>query len=116
VIELGMPFTDPMADGPSIQGAALRALDNGMTLKGTLKIAKTFRANHPDTPLVLMGYANPVHHMGYAAFAKAAADAGVDGLICVDLPPEEDTSCAKPSRRKTSPSSGWPHPPRMMSV
>ena len=90
VIELGMPFTDPMADGPAIQAAALRALENGMTLKGTLALAKTFRANHPDTPLVLMGYANPVHHFGFANFAKAAADAGVDGLICVDLPPEED--------------------------
>lgn len=91
IIELGMPFTDPMADGPAIQAAALRALDNGMTLKGTLALAKTFREKHPDTPLVLMGYANPVHHFGYANFAKAAADAGVDGLICVDLPPEEDT-------------------------
>lgn len=90
VIELGIPFTDPMADGPAIQAAALRSLEGGMTLKGTLALAKTFREKHPETPLVLMGYANPVHHFGYAAFAKAAADAGVDGLICVDLPPEED--------------------------
>lgn len=90
VIELGMPFTDPMADGPSIQAAALRALDGGMTVKGTLALAKAFRARHPGTPLVLMGYANPIHHFGYANFAKAASDAGVDGLICVDLPPEED--------------------------
>jgi len=91
VIELGMPFTDPMADGPTIEAAALRALDNGMTLKGTLALATAFRANHPDTPLVLMGYANPIHHFGYDDFAKAAAEACVDGLICVDLPPEEDT-------------------------
>lgn len=91
VIELGMPFTDPMADGPAIQAAALRALDNGMTLKGTLVLARQFRVNHPDIPLVLMGYANPIHHMGYQAFAKSAAEAGVDGLICVDLPPEEDS-------------------------
>ncbi|WP_421789949.1 tryptophan synthase subunit alpha [Hyphobacterium sp.] len=91
VIELGMPFTDPMADGPAIQAAALRSLENGMTLNGTLALAKQFRAKHPDTPLVLMGYANPIHHMGFKAFALAASDAGVDGLICVDLPPEEDT-------------------------
>ncbi len=91
IIELGMPFTDPMADGPAIQAAALRALDNGMTLKGTLELTKAFREKHPDTSLVLMGYANPIHHFGFANFAKAAAAAGVDGLICVDLPPEEDT-------------------------
>ncbi|WP_420434673.1 tryptophan synthase subunit alpha [Hyphobacterium sp.] len=91
VIELGMPFTDPMADGPAIQAAALRALDKGMTLKGTLALARAFREKHPDTPLVLMGYANPVHHFGFANFARAAAEAGIDGLICVDLPPEEDT-------------------------
>ena len=90
VIELGMPFTDPMADGPAIQAAAQRALENGMTVKGTLALAKAFRANHPETPLVLMGYANPIHHYGWEAFARDASDAGVDGLICVDLPPEED--------------------------
>ena len=90
VIELGLPFTDPMADGPSIQAAAQRALDNGMTVKGTLSFAKAFRAKHADTPLVLMGYANPIHHYGWDAFARDASDAGVDGLICVDLPPEED--------------------------
>ncbi|MEE2565211.1 tryptophan synthase subunit alpha [Hyphobacterium marinum] len=90
VIELGMPFTDPMADGPAIQAAANRALESGMTVKGTLSLAKSFRSNHPDTPLVLMGYANPIHHYGWDAFARDASDAGVDGLICVDLPPEED--------------------------
>lgn len=90
VIELGMPFTDPMADGPSIQASALRALEAGMTLKGTLAQAAEFRKRDKDTPIVLMGYANPIHHMGWQAFAKAAAKAGVDGLICVDVPPEED--------------------------
>ena len=90
VIELGMPFTDPMADGPAIQASALRALEAGMTLKGTLAQAAAFRKHDKDTPIVLMGYANPIHHMGWEAFAKAAAKAGVDGLICVDVPPEED--------------------------
>ena len=90
VIELGMPFTDPMADGPAIQASALRALKAGMTLKGTLAQAAAFRKHDKDTPIVLMGYANPIHHMGWEAFAKAAAKAGVDGLICVDVPPEED--------------------------
>ena len=91
VIELGMPFTDPMADGASIQAAALRALEAGMTLKGTLDQAAIFRKGDKDTPIVLMGYANPIHHMGWDKFAKAAGKAGVDGLICVDIPPEEDT-------------------------
>ena len=90
VIELGMPFTDPMADGASIQAAALRSLDAGMTLKGTLKQVRDFRKHDKTTPIVLMGYANPIHSMGWEAFAKAAGKAGVDGLICVDLPPEED--------------------------
>lgn len=91
VIELGMPFTDPMADGPSIQASALRALEAGMTLDGTLDQAKQFRKQNQTTPVVLMGYANPIHHMGFEYFAKQAAKAGVDGLICVDIPPEEDT-------------------------
>jgi len=90
VIELGMPFTDPMADGASIQAAALRSLDAGMTLSGTLKQAREFRKDDHVTPIVLMGYANPIHHMGWEAFAKQAAQSGVDGLICVDIPPEED--------------------------
>ncbi|MEO1304049.1 MAG: tryptophan synthase subunit alpha [Pseudomonadota bacterium] len=90
VIELGAPFTDPMADGPAIQKAALRALANKTTLTDVLALAKRFREDDQDTPLILMGYANPVHTLGYGAFAAAAADAGIDGTILVDLPPEED--------------------------
>lgn len=90
VIELGAPFTDPMADGPAIQKAALRALANKTSLTDVLRLAKRFRKDDPDTPLILMGYANPVHTLGYEAFAAAAADAGIDGTILVDLPPEED--------------------------
>lgn len=90
VIELGAPFTDPMADGPAIQKAGLRALANKTTLSDVLALAKRFRAEDQDTPLILMGYANPVHSMGYDVFAAAAADAGIDGTILVDLPPEED--------------------------
>ena len=90
VIELGAPFTDPMADGPAIQKAALRALANKTTLRDVLALAKRFRASDPDTPVIIMGYTNPVHSMGYAAFAAAAAEAGIDGTILVDLPPEED--------------------------
>ena len=90
VIELGAPFTDPMADGPAIQKAALRALANKTTLKDVLALAKRFREDDQDTPLILMGYANPVHTLGYETFAEAAAQAGIDGTILVDLPPEED--------------------------
>jgi tryptophan synthase alpha chain len=90
IIELGAPFTDPMADGPAIQKAALRALAAGANLNSTLEIARRFRAGNQTTPLVLMGYANPLHHMGYAKFAAAASAAGIDGVITVDLPPEED--------------------------
>jgi tryptophan synthase alpha chain len=89
-IELGAPFTDPMADGPAIQKAALRALANKTSLSDVLALAKRFRENDQETPLIMMGYANPVHKMGYEAFAAAAADAGIDGTILVDLPPEED--------------------------
>ena len=89
VIELGMPFTDPMADGPSIQAGSLRALKAGMTLKGTLEIARRFRAKHDGVPLILMGYLNPVLSYGLS-FAEDAVAAGVDGCIIVDLPPEED--------------------------
>ncbi|MEO0498998.1 MAG: tryptophan synthase subunit alpha [Pseudomonadota bacterium] len=89
VVELGMPFTDPMADGPSIEAAGLRALKGGTTLKATLTLAADFRARHPDVPLVLMGYVNPLLAYGQA-FAADAAAAGVDGCIIVDLPPEED--------------------------
>ncbi|MDP3491748.1 MAG: tryptophan synthase subunit alpha [Hyphomonadaceae bacterium] len=90
IIELGAPFTDPMADGVAIQKAALRALAAGGSLSVTLQIARRFRSVNQTTPLIVMGYANPIHRMGYAAFAKAAAEAGVDGVITVDLPPEED--------------------------
>ena len=89
VIELGAPFTDPMADGPAIQKAALRALANKTSLTDVLVLAKRFRKEDQETPLILMGYANPVHKLGYEAFAAAAADAGIDGTILVDLPPEE---------------------------
>lgn len=92
VIELGMPFTDPMADGPAIQAANLRSLGAGATTADLLAIAKGFRTRHPNVPLVLMGYANPMTIRGPEWFAAAASDAGVDGVICVDLPPEEDDS------------------------
>ncbi|MCG8440884.1 MAG: tryptophan synthase subunit alpha, partial [Caulobacterales bacterium] len=90
VIELGFPFSDPTADGPSIQRAGQRALKAGTRLDDVLALARRFRAAHPDTPLILMGYANPVHRRGWTGFAGAAAEAGVDGIIVVDLPPEED--------------------------
>lgn len=90
VIELGMPFTDPMADGPAIQNANLRALAAGTKTAHILEIAKGFRARHPDVPLVLMGYANPMITRGAEWFADACAEAGVDGVICVDIPSEED--------------------------
>lgn len=89
LIELGLPFSDPMAEGPPIQKAALRALNGGMTLKGTLDLAAAFREGDTDTPLILMGYLNPIESHGYDAFARDAAAAGVDGLIVVDCPPEE---------------------------
>ena len=90
VIELGMPFTDPMADGPAIQAANVRSLAAGTTTAGILAIATDFRRRHPTTPLVLMGYANPMTRRGPEWFADACATAGVDGVICVDMPPEED--------------------------
>nr|WP_295671560.1 tryptophan synthase subunit alpha [Sphingomonas sp.] len=90
VIELGMPFTDPMADGPAIQAANLRSLAAGTKTADILAIARAFRARHSETPLVLMGYANPMTIRGPEWFAEAARDAGVDGVICVDIPPEED--------------------------
>ncbi len=90
VIELGMPFTDPMADGPAIQAANLRSLGAGTTTRDILQIAADFRARHPSVPLVLMGYANPMLRRGAGWFAAEAAKAGVDGVICVDIPPEED--------------------------
>lgn len=89
VIELGVPFSDPMAEGPVIQKGHERALAHGISLRSTLELVKQFRATNDVTPIVLMGYANPVERFGYVEFAKAAADAGVDGLLTVDLPPEE---------------------------
>ena len=89
IIELGFPFSDPMAEGPPIQKAALRGLKAGLSMRGTLELARDFRVGNADTPLILMGYLNPIESMGYEAFAQAAADAGIDGLIVVDCPPEE---------------------------
>lgn len=89
IIELGVPFSDPMADGPIIQRASERALANGVTLTNVLELVRQFRTTDQQTPVVLMGYANPVEAMGYEAFAKAAVAAGVDGLLTVDTPPEE---------------------------
>ena len=97
-IELGMPFSDPMADGPAIQAASLRAIKQGMTLAKTLDMAKSFRARHPDTPLILMGYYNPIYMYGKDAFIKDALAVGVDGLIIVDLPPEEDSELCDDAR------------------
>jgi len=90
VIELGMPFTDPMADGPAIQLANLRSLGAGTTTADIFRIAAAFRARHPQVPLVLMGYANPMITRGADWFAAECVKAGVDGVICVDIPPEED--------------------------
>ncbi|GLT08186.1 tryptophan synthase alpha chain [Sulfitobacter porphyrae] len=98
VIELGLPFTDPMADGPTIQLAGQRALDGGMTLRRTLQMAAAFREADDTTPIVLMGYYNPIYSMGVAAFLEAAKTAGIDGLIVVDLPPEEDEELCLPAQ------------------
>jgi tryptophan synthase alpha chain len=98
VIEVGMPFTDPMADGPAIQAAGLRALKAGMTLRKTIGMVKAFRETDSDTPIVLMGYYNPIYVYGVDAFLRDAKAAGVDGLIVVDLPPEEDRELCLPAR------------------
>jgi len=95
IVELGMPFSDPVAEGPTIQQAAQRALLAHTKMKDVLALATEFRAQHPDTPLILMGYANPIHYMGWEHFAEAAMKAGVDGLIIVDLPPEESEPLAQ---------------------
>ncbi|QDW35737.1 tryptophan synthase subunit alpha [Bradyrhizobium sp. KBS0727] len=99
IIEIGMPFTDPMADGPSIQAAGLRALKAGMTLKKTLEMVRAFRKDDNTTPLVLMGYYNPIYIYGVDKFLVDAKTAGVDGLIIVDLPPEEDTELCLPAMK-----------------
>ena len=98
VIELGMPFTDPMADGPAIQAAGLRALKGGATLANTLEAVRAFREEDDATPIILMGYYNPVFIYGVERFVAEARDAGVDGLIVVDLPPEEDDELCRPAR------------------
>lgn len=100
IIELGMPFTDPMADGPTIQAAGLRALDAGANMNTTLKMVRDFRQQNTTTPIVLMGYANPVWQYGFSHFVNEAADAGVDGLIIVDLPPEEDDALLSAAKEK----------------
>ncbi len=121
IIELGMPFSDPMADGPAIQASSLRALKAGQTLAGTLAMVTEFRAADQDTPIVLMGYYNPIYSFGVDAFLKAANSAGVDGLIIVDLPPEEDQELRLPAAaagidfiRLATPTSDGARLPRLM--
>ena len=97
LIELGMPFSDPVADGPVIQAAGQRALASGASMRRTLELVRSFRAHDQETPLVLMGYFNPILAMGVEAFADAAGAAGVDGLIVVDLPPEEEAELRSPA-------------------
>ncbi len=97
VIELGMPFSDPMADGPAIQAAGLRALKGGQTLRKTLQMARDFRADDDDTPIVMMGYYNPIYVYGVERFLVDAREAGIDGLIIVDLPPEMDQELCVPA-------------------
>src|SRR5438045_5308035 len=99
LIEIGMPFTDPMADGPSIQAAGLRALKAGMTLKKTLDLVRGFRKDDNTTPIVLMGYYNPIYIYGVDKFLTDAKTAGIDGLIIVDLPPEEDDELCLPAMK-----------------
>ena len=94
IIEIGMPFTDPMADGPAIQAGNIRSLGSGTSLRGVLTMVRAFRAKNAGTPLILMGYFNPILAYGPDAFARDAADAGLDGCIVVDLPPEEDAELA----------------------
>jgi tryptophan synthase alpha chain len=97
VLEIGLPFTDPMADGPAIQASGLRALKSGQTLKKTLAMVRNFRTTEDDTPIVLMGYYNPIYVYGVDRFLADAKSAGVDGLIVVDLPPEEDVELCLPA-------------------
>ncbi|MDX2028046.1 MAG: tryptophan synthase subunit alpha [Alphaproteobacteria bacterium] len=97
IIELGMPFSDPMADGPAIQAANLRALKRGVTLPKILDLVRNFRKQDTNTPLVLMGYYNPIYAYGVEKFLREAKEAGVDGLIIVDLPPEEDSELCLPA-------------------
>ncbi|MCV2869716.1 tryptophan synthase subunit alpha [Defluviimonas sp. WL0002] len=99
IIELGIPFTDPMADGPTIQLAGQRALDGGQTLQKTLDMAAEFRKGDDDTPIVMMGYYNPIYSRGVERFLADAKAAGIDGLIVVDLPPEEDDELCIPAQK-----------------
>src|SRR5580658_10030969 len=99
IVELGMPFTDPMADGPPVQAAGLRALKAGQTLRATLAMVAVFRAGDADTPVLLMGYFNPIYVYGVEPFLRDARSAGVDGLIVVDCPPEEDEELCLPALR-----------------
>ncbi|AVO38963.1 tryptophan synthase subunit alpha [Pukyongiella litopenaei] len=99
VIELGLPFTDPMADGPTIQAAGQRALEAGMTLDRTLALVAAFRENDDTTPIVMMGYYNPIYSRGVDRFLAEASEAGIDGLIVVDLPPEEDGELCLPAQK-----------------
>jgi tryptophan synthase alpha chain len=101
IIELGLPFTDPMADGPTIQLAGQRALDKGMTLDAVLDMVRAFRAGDDATPIVLMGYYNPIYSRGVDRFLADAKSAGIDGLIVVDLPPEEDDELCIPATPTT---------------
>ena len=98
LVEIGMPFSDPMADGPAIQAAGQRALKAGMSLKKTLAMVRTLRTQDADTPYVLMGYYNPIYRYGAEAFARDAIAAGIDGVIVVDLPPEEDAELGRPAK------------------
>ncbi|QYZ68319.1 tryptophan synthase subunit alpha [Neotabrizicola shimadae] len=98
IIELGMPFTDPMADGPTIQAAGQRALEGGQTMDRTLQMVREFRAGDAVTPIVLMGYYNPIYSRGVDRFLSEAVEAGADGLIVVDLPPEEDSELCLPAQ------------------
>ena len=100
ILELGVPFSDPMAEGPVIQRASKRAVDNGVSLRQVLDMVKQFRQKDGDTPVILMGYLNPIEVMGYAVFAEAAAEAGVDGVLTVDLPPEEAVSLISVARAR----------------
>ena len=98
IIELGMPFSDPMADGPAIQEASIRALNGNMTLRKTLEMVRSFRESDQDTPIILMGYYNPIYIYGVDKFLEDALAAGADGMIIVDLPPEEDRELAIPAK------------------
>jgi tryptophan synthase alpha chain len=97
IIEFGLPFTDPMADGPAVEAAGLRALEGGQTTAKTLDLVRRFRAGDPDTPVILMGYYNPIYIYGVERFLVDAKEAGVDGMIVVDLPPEEDEELCLPA-------------------